>query len=44
LCEGKSVYESCFFEGIIDVKPCRSERNGLKYITKDDQTYINCRV
>jgi len=32
-----------FFEVGIDIKPCRSERNSLKYITKeDDQTYLNC--
>jgi hypothetical protein len=33
----------CFFQGGIDIKPCRSERNWLKYITEeDDQTYFNC--
>jgi len=39
------VCVSCFFEGGLDIKPCRIERNWLQYITKeDDQTYFNCPI
>jgi hypothetical protein len=39
------VIEACFPEGTINVQSCKSSRNWLKYITKEDvEPLYNCKV